>query len=175
MDLTTDFFALFELPRRFALASEELDRRYRDLQAEVHPDRFASGTEAEKRLSMQWATKANEAYRTLKKPLERAKYLLHLAGFDVQIENNTAMSADFLFEQMEWREGVADARAGGDHHELEQLHHRLQKELAAHYGALGELIDKSADWPKAADAVCRLMFMEKLLLDIEDALEALEE
>lgn len=175
MDLTADFFSLFQLPRRFALEAAELDRRYRDVQAEVHPDRFAAASEAEKRLSMQWATQANEAYRTLKKPLERAKYLLHLAGHDVQADKNTAMPAEFLMEQMEWREAVADARAGGDHHELEQLLERLGDDLAAHYGELASLIDEAHDWPKAGEAVRRLMFMERLLTEIEDALAALEE
>lgn len=175
MDLTADFFSLFQLPRRFALELAELDRRYRDLQAEVHPDRFAAAGDAEKRLSMQWATQANEAYRTLKKPLERAKYLLHLAGHDVQADKNTAMPAEFLMEQMEWREAVADARAGGDHHELEQLLERLNADLASHYGELAALIDDVADWPKAAEAVRRLMFMERLLTEIEDALAALED
>ncbi|OQA31442.1 MAG: hypothetical protein BWY57_02355 [Betaproteobacteria bacterium ADurb.Bin341] len=175
MDLTADYFSLFQLPRSFKIDMTELDARYRNVQAEVHPDRFAAASEAEKRLSMQWATQANEAYRTLKKPLERAKYLLHLAGHDVQADKNTAMPAEFLMEQMEWREAVADARAGGDHHELEQLLERLNTDLAAHYGELAALIDDVADWPKAAEAVRRLMFMERLLSEIEDALVALEE
>ena len=175
MDLTADYFSLFQLPRSFKIDATELDARYRNVQAEVHPDRFAAAGEAEKRLSMQWATQANEAYRTLKKPLERAKYLLHLAGHDVQADKNTAMPAEFLMEQMEWREAVADARAGGDHHELEQLHERLGDDLAAHYGELASLIDGVQDWPKAGEAVRRLMFMERLLSEIEDALAALEE
>ena len=57
-------------------------RAYRDIQGQVHPDRFAHAGEAERRLSMQWATHANEAYQTLKNPLERAQYLLQLAGHD---------------------------------------------------------------------------------------------
>lgn len=175
MDLTADFFSLFDLPRRFALEVAELDRRYRDLQAEVHPDRFAAASDAEKRLSMQWATQANEAYRTLKKPLERASYLLHLAGHDVRADKNTAMPAEFLMEQMEWREAVADARAGGDHHELEQLLERLNTDLASHYGELAVLIDDASDWPKAAEAVRRLMFLERLLAEIEGALASLDE
>ncbi len=175
MDLTADYFSLFQLPRRFALEGAELDRRYRDVQARVHPDRFAAASEAEKRLSMQWATQANEAYRTLKKPLERAKYLLHLAGHDVQTDKNSAMPAEFLMEQMEWRDAVEEARAGRDHHELEQLLERLNADLASHYGELASLIDDAADWPKAAEAVRRLMFLERVLTEIEDALAALDE
>jgi molecular chaperone HscB len=175
MDLRSDHFALFELPRAFRLDVAELDARYRNVQGQVHPDRFAHAGAAERRLSMQWATHANEAYRALKKPLERAKYLLHLAGHDVQAENNTAMPADFLMEQMEWREAVMEARGGGDHHELERLHNRLRADLDRRYAELGELFDVAGDLDAATDCVRRLMFLEKLLHEIDDALASLEE
>lgn len=174
MDLTADFFSLFDLPRSFRIDRAELDGRYRDIQAQVHPDRFAHAGDAERRRSMQWATRANEAYQTLKKPLERAKYLLHLAGHDVQAESNTAMPADFLMEQMEWREAVMEARAGGEHHELEHLHHRLSGDLTARFEELGRLLDDEGDIATAADRVRRLMFLEKLLHEIDDALADVE-
>src|SRR5574343_2030981 len=173
MDLTADFFSLFELPKSFRLNLSELDSRYRDVQAQVHPDRFANASDAERRLSMQWATHANEAYQTLKKPLERAKYLLHLAGYDIQAESNTAMPADFLMEQMEWREAVMEARDGGDHHELEHLYHRLEDDLRTRYTELGELLDDRQDAAQATDRVRRLMFLEKLLREIDDAIASL--
>jgi len=175
VDLTADFFSLFELPRTFRLNLSELDSRYRDVQAQVHPDRFAHATETERRLSMQWATHANEAYATLKKPLERAKYLLHLAGHDIQAESNTAMPADFLMEQMEWREAVMEAREGRDHHELERLHLRLDNDIRGRYDELGALLDDARDFALATDRVRRLMFLEKLLFEIDDALASLEE
>ena len=163
------------MPRAFRLSVSELDSRYREVQAQVHPDRFAHAGEVERRLSVQWATHANEAYQTLKKPLERAKYLLHLAGHDIRAEINTAMPADFLMEQMEWREAVAEARSGGDHHELEHLHNRLRADLNGRYEELAVLIDERADWVAAGDRVRRLMFLEKLLHEIDDALASLEE
>jgi len=175
MDLRSDHFALFGLARGFRLDQSDLDSRYRDVQAQVHPDRFVNAGEAERRLSMQWATHANEAYQTLKKPLERAKYILHLAGHDIEAESNTAMPADFLMAQMEWREAVIEARVGGDHHELEHLHNRLRADLNARYQELGELLDASGDLPAATDCVRRLMFLEKLLNEIDDALASLEE
>ena len=175
MDLRADHFALFGLNRGFRLDLSDLDSRYRDIQAQVHPDRFAHAGDAERRISMQWATHANEAYQTLKKPLERAKYLLHLAGHDIQAENNTAMPAEFLMEQMEWREAVMDARIGGDHHELEHLHNRLRADINSRYQELGELFDGKGDYAQAGDRVRRLMFLEKLLYEIDDALASLEE
>ncbi|WP_412480271.1 Fe-S protein assembly co-chaperone HscB [Azonexus sp. IMCC34839] len=175
MDLSTDFFSLFELPKIFRLNLSELDSRYRDVQAQVHPDRFAHASEAERRMSMQWATRANEAYQTLKKPLERAKYLLHLAGHDLQAENNTAMPAEFLMEQMEWREAVMEARGGGDHHELERLHNRLRSDMVGRFDELAALLDEKQDYAAATDLVRRLMFLDKLLYEIDDALASLEE
>jgi len=175
MDFRADHFALFGLNRGFRLDLSDLDSRYRDIQAQVHPDRFAHAGEAERRISMQWATHANEAYQTLKKPLERAKYMLHLAGHDIQAETNTAMPADFLMEQMEWREAVVEARNGGDHHELEHLHNRLRGDINGRYVELGELLDDAGDFPGATDRVRRLMFLEKLLHEIDDALASLEE
>lgn len=175
MDLRADHFALFGLSRLFRLDLSDLDSRYRDVQAQVHPDRFAHAGEAERRMSMQWATHANEAYQTLKKPLTRASYLLHLAGHDIQAENNTAMPADFLMEQMEWREAVMEARVGGDHHELERLYTRLRGDIDERFGELGALIDDARDYQLAVDRVRRLMFLEKLLHEIDDALASLEE
>jgi molecular chaperone HscB len=175
MDFNSDHFALFNLPRQFVLVTAELDARYREIQTQVHPDRFANAGDAERRLSMQWATRANEAYQTLKKPMERAKYLLELAGHDIQAENNTAMAADFLMEQMEWREAVMEARQGGDHHELERLHNRLRSDITSRYGELGELLDVTQNHVEAIDRVRRLMFLEKLLYEIDDALASLEE
>ena len=175
MDFNADHFTLMGLPRAFRIDSAALDKRYRELQAEVHPDRFAHAGDAEKRLSLQWATKVNEAYQTLKKPLERAKYLLHLTGHDIQAESNTAMPADFLMEQMEWREAVMDARNGGDHHELEHLHNRLRADIKGRYDELSQLLDDAGDFPLATDRVRRLMFLEKLLHEIDDALASLEE
>lgn len=175
MDLTADFFSLFELPRAFRLNVSELDSRYRDVQAQVHPDRYANAAEGERRLSMQWATRANEAYQTLKKPLGRARYLLELNGHDLQAENNTAMPADFLMEQMEWREAVMEARAGGDHHELERLHNRLRADIDSRYDEIGRLLDVEKEFAQATDRVRRLMFLEKLLSEIDDALASLED
>ena len=155
MDFRADHFSLFGLNPGFRLD-------------------FANAGDAERRLSMQWATHANEAYQTLKKPLDRAKYLLHLAGHDIQAESNTAMPAEFLMEQMEWREAVMEARNGGDHHELEHLHNRLRADILGRYEELGSLFDKG-DHVLATDRVRRLMFLEKLLYEIDDALASLEE
>ena len=107
-------FELFQLPAQFGLDMSALDSAYRDVQGKVHPDRFINASSAEKRVAMQWATRANEAYQTLKSPQKRAQYLCELNGVDLQTESNTAMPVSFLMQQMEWREELGDARAGQD-------------------------------------------------------------
>ncbi|WP_301103148.1 Fe-S protein assembly co-chaperone HscB [Propionivibrio sp.] len=174
MDFNDDHYALFGLPRIFRLDTSALDRRYREIAAQVHPDRFAQAGDAERRLSLQWATRVNEAYQTLKKPLSRAQYLLLLAGHDVGAENNTAMTPEFLMEQMEWREAVAEARLAREQGELEQLHHRVKQCMSSRYEQLAGLLDDQHDDLLATDRVRRLMFLEKLLFDIDDAIAALE-
>ncbi len=173
-DFSQDFFALFGLRRAYRIDASQLDQAYHAMQGLVHPDRHAHLPETERRLSMQWATQVNEAYRTLKKPLLRAHYLLRLAGADTDHESNTAMPPEFLMEQMEWREAVAEARSAGDHHELEKLMQRLEKTASGILGEIERDIDAKKDYAAAADAVRRLMFIEKLEHEIEDALEALE-
>jgi molecular chaperone HscB len=175
VDLTQDYFTLFGLPRRFTLDEAVLEAAWHELQSRVHPDRYAHLPDAEKRLSMQWATRVNEGFRTLKKPLARAQYLLVLAGVDSGLETNTAMSPEFLMEQMEWREAVEEARAAGEVPELEQLHQRLRQHAREVLAGLAHQLDEAQDYAAAADSVRRLMFVERLQHDIDEALAALED
>lgn len=169
-----DHFALFGLPRRYAIDRAELDRLYREVQARVHPDKHAHLGDADRRVAMQWATQVNEAYQTLSDPLRRARYLLYLVGYDPKIETNTAMPPEFLVEQMELREAVADARAAGDAVQLDEQHRRMRKEMAAQHEELRQAIDEAHDPARAGEIVRQLMFHEKLLREIDEALEAVE-
>ena len=174
IDFTHNYFELFGLAPRFAIDVEALERTYRELQSRVHPDRYAHLADTEKRLSMQWATRVNEAFQTLRKPLPRARYLLELRGHDVAHESNTAMSPAFLMDQMEWREAVEEARSGANCDELEALRHRLMAHADEVMAEAATALDDTGENVAAADAVRRLMFLEKLRHDIEDALEQLD-
>src|SRR2546423_6385199 len=103
-------FELFGLAPAFSLDQEVLEKAYREIQSRVHPDRFARAGDAERRASLQWTTRVNEAYRTLKDPVQRAKHILELHGVDVAFETNTAMPKDFLMQQMELRERLEEAK-----------------------------------------------------------------
>src|SRR5258706_15496692 len=110
MKLSSDDFELFGVPRRCEQDRAVLDARWRALQAEVHPDRFAAEGAAAQRVAMQWAVRVNEAYQRLKDPLKRAAYLCKLHGAEIDLQNNTAMPPQFLIQQMEWREALEEAR-----------------------------------------------------------------
>ena len=174
-ELPQNHFELFDLPVSFAIDRTVLDQSYRKLQSEVHPDRFAAATSAERLRSMQWATLANEAYQTLKSPVARARYLLHLNGIDTQEETNTAMPADFLMQQMEWREAIDEARDATDISALEKLLIDLNREAASQEAQLHAAIDEQHDYPRAASTVRKLRFLDKVRDEIQCAIEALEE
>jgi molecular chaperone HscB len=168
MKLDDDDFTLFDLPRRHALDRNEIDSRWRTLQSEVHPDRFAAQGEAAQRIAMQWAVRVNEAYQRLKDPLRRAAYLCELAGAPIAAENNTAMPASFLMQQMEWREALDDAvdlpAVQALQREIDQAEQQLMTELAA-------CLDERHDAEAAAGQVRALMFVRRFRQDIERRLD----
>ncbi|WP_423196604.1 MULTISPECIES: Fe-S protein assembly co-chaperone HscB [unclassified Cupriavidus] len=172
-----DYFTLFGLPARYEVDEAALDAAYRTVQSQAHPDRFANAGDAERRVAMQWAARANEAYRTLRQPLKRAIYLLHLRGVDIEAESNTAMAPDFLMQQMEWREALQDAVEARDADRLDGLLRDLRQEKRERHAALGALLDQGdADGDASAGAAARqLMFIEKIEHDASEAIDRLEE
>ena len=113
MNLQSNDFELFDLPMAFALDRGALDARWKDLQREVHPDRHAAADAQTQRQAMQWSVRINEAYQRLKDPIKRAAYLCELRGAPIDAERNTAMPADFLQQQLVWREALDDAGVAG--------------------------------------------------------------
>lgn len=172
-DFSRNHFELLGLAPGFAVDPSRLEQRYRELQTRVHPDRFAAASEVERRLAMQWATRANEAYRTLRDPVDRARYLLALKGFDTGEESNTAMPPDFLMQQMEWREAAAEARAARDAEGLARLRAELAGEREEMLRMLARALDAERNYDAGCSLVRKLRFLGKLDEEIEDALEAL--
>ena len=170
MKLDSDDFELFAVPRRFEQDRAALDTRWRALQAEVHPDRFVAEGAAAQRVAMQWAVRVNEAYQRLKDPLRRAAYLCELNGAPIEAENNTAMPARFLIQQMEWREALDEA---GDVPAVEKLDDEVVGERQRALVQLHTLLDVQPDFPKAAQQVRALMFIERFAADIDRRLEQL--
>lgn len=174
MNLSENHFELFGLPARFRLDQAKLDSRYRELQREVHPDRFAAAPESEQRVSMQLSTRVNEAYQTLKSPLGRAGYLLQLQGFDPEFETNTAMPAGFLGEQLELREALEEAVEAGDARRLATLSDRLRRQRDSLLAKLETELDARQAWGEAAGTLRELKFLQKFDEEITAAEEGME-
>ncbi|WP_298932094.1 Fe-S protein assembly co-chaperone HscB [uncultured Ramlibacter sp.] len=170
MNLSDDDFELFGLAQRFAQDRAAIDARWKDLQRQAHPDKFAAQGAAAQRVAMQWSVRINEAYQRLKDPLKRAAYLCELRGAPINAENNTAMPADFLMEQMEWREALDDASGQAA---LEALDAQLQAARKQRLQAIENLLDVSNDALAAAQQVRALMFIARFGDDVEARFEQL--
>ena len=167
-------FDLFGLPPAFALDKEALEKAYREIQSQVHPDRFAHAGDAERRASLQWTTRVNEAYRILKSPVQRAKHILELQGIDVGFETNTQMPTDFLLRQLELREELEAAVSKKDPGLLDTLRRTLSGEKILLEQQLTEAIDERSDFEGSAGQVRKLMFLDRLDSEIDSAYEEIE-
>jgi molecular chaperone HscB len=171
MRLTDNDFQLFGLPEQQAQERADVDARWKSLQAEVHPDRFASEGAAAQRVAMQWAMRVNEAHQRLRDPLKRAAYLCELRGAPVQAENNTAMPTAFLMQQMEWREALDDADGEAA---LTTLDDEAAQAEATALTTVQRLLDDTHDAAAAASQVRALMFIRRFRADIDQRLAALD-
>lgn len=163
MNLQSDDFELFGVPQRFAQERSTLDSRWKELQREAHPDRFAAHGAAAQRVAMQWSVRINEAYQRIKDPLRRAAYLCELHGAPIQAEDNTAMPGAFLMQQMEWREALEEATSAGDISALDSEVQQARSDTLAH---CADLIDEQGDFEGAAQQVRALMFIARFADDI---------
>ncbi|WP_162575714.1 Fe-S protein assembly co-chaperone HscB [Variovorax sp. PBL-H6] len=170
MNLNDTDFELFAVPASFAQDRTTLDARWKELQREAHPDRFAAQGAAAQRVAMQWSVRVNEAYQRLKDPIKRASYLCALNGHPIDAEKNTAMPPEFLVQQMEWREELDDAR---DAAAFDKLRAEVDAARAHALSSLDWLIDEKRDHAEAAKQVRALMFIERFAEDIEAKSEPL--
>jgi molecular chaperone HscB len=167
MNLQSTDFELFDLPAQFAQDAAQIDARWKALQRELHPDRFAADGPAAQRVAMQWSARVNEAHRRLKDPLTRAAYLCELRGAAIDAERNTAMPPEFLAQQMAWREALDDADAPAA---LETLRAEVDAARLRALSALEWLLDEQGDAAQAAAQVRALMFIDRFARDVEGRL-----
>lgn len=171
MNLQSDDFELFGLKRQFAQDKALIDSRWKDLQREAHPDKFAAQGSAAQRIAMQWSVRINEAYQRLKDPLKRAAYLCELHGVAVNADSNTAMPAAFLMQQMQWREDLDDAT---DTEDLEQIRSQVRQVARDVLQKIEHLLDQQSAYPEAVGQVRALMFIERFARDVDCRLDQLE-
>lgn len=172
MNLQSTDFELFQLPVQFAQRPEVLDARWKDLQREAHPDKFAAQGAAAQRLAMQWSVRINEAYQRLKDPLKRASYLCELNNAPIEAHNNTAMPTEFLMQQMAWREALEEADAPDD---LETLADETGAATRAQLELIAHTLDVDRDFANAAKQVRSLMFIEKFSAEVEARIDQFSE
>ena len=170
MNLQDNDFVLFGLPEQFAQDRATIDARWKELQREAHPDRFAAQGAAAQRVAMQWSVRINEAYQRLKDPLKRAALLCELRGAPINAERNTAMPTDFLMEQMEWREALDDA---DDEGAVEAVSEQLDAARARILADIERLLDRDRDAVAASQQVRALMFIERFAHDVESRFDQL--
>jgi molecular chaperone HscB len=177
-DFSSTHFELFGLPQTFEVDRELLDSRFRELQRTMHPDRFASASDQERRISMQQATRINEGYGILKDSLMRGRYLLELGGYEFNDEHHTISAPGFLMEQMELREAIGEVRGSSD--PLEKLG-VIMGRIAADFDTLAaELKNQLAagaatNHDVAADTLMKMQFFRKLDEETQELEASLED
>jgi len=164
VNLQSDDFELFGLPARFAQDTAAIDARWKQLQRQAHPDRFADQGQAAQRLAMQWSVRINEAHQRLKNPLKRAAYLCELRGSPIRAHDNTAMPAEFLMQQIQHREALEEADSPAA---LQSLADEIQAQKAQLLEQLEASLDQQADAAQAAQQVRALMFVERFAQEID--------
>ena len=175
IDFSRNHFDLLGLPVRYRVDPEALDAAYRKLQAAVHPDRFASASDGDKRLAMQASARVNEAYRALKDPVRRAQYMLTLNGIDAVGETDTALPFDFLERQLDRREEAGEALAADDERTLSALLGDIREEAKELEIGLAQSLDERKDYAAARPRVRELTFLDKLAQDLADMIATLDE
>lgn len=171
MNLQSNDFELFGIPMQFVQDRTQIDARWKELQREAHPDKFAAQGQAAQRLAMQWSVRINEAYQRLKDPLKRASYLCELHGAAINAENNTAMPSDFLMQQMDWREALEDAQTIENLNEIALMAKTGGREQLL---KIEQTLDQKKNFSEAAQQVRSLMFIERFAREVDDRIELLE-
>ncbi len=171
MNLQSNDFELFGLEQRFGQDRAVLDARWKDLQRQAHPDKFAAQGAAAQRLAMQWSVRINEAYQRLKDPLKRAAYLCELNDAPVNAENNTAMPASFLMQQMQWREDMDEASSLEDLEKISLQCNTVKRDVLQ---KIELLLDQQQAWLEAVGQVRALMFIERFSSDVDKRLDTIE-
>ena len=170
MNLQSTDFELFGLPKQFVQDRTRIDMRWKELQREAHPDKFAAHGPAAQRIAMQWSVRINEAYQRLKDPLKRASYLCELHGAPINAENNTVMPVDFLEQQMLWREALDEAKNSDDLNKILLESKFFQN---AQLLKIEQTLDGEIDFQTASQQVRSLMFIERFANEVATRIDQL--
>jgi molecular chaperone HscB len=152
----TDYFAFFGLPRKLALDEAALEKDFYSLSRKLHPDYFMNATGAERRASIERSSMLNDAYRTLRDPVSRARYLLSLEGFkEAEKKSPPPDLLEEVFELNMQVEELKMAKKTGDEAEVSEARDALEGALKGLEEKLSEIDGRLsalfADWDAALD------------------------
>lgn len=165
----SQYFNLFQLEPSFNIDTEALEQTYRALAARFHPDKFTSASAFEQKQAVMMSSTINDAYRTLKSPIDRAAYLLKSQNIDADAPEHTSFSPEFLMQQMEWRETLMDAQMEQNHDAIRALDQEIQEVQSNLYQDLQQAFEQQ-DYESAAQWVRHGRFLNKLRNEIASIL-----
>lgn len=149
-------FAFFGLEPGFDLDLTALEEQFRALSRKLHPDRFARATPQERRYSLEQTTLLNDAYKTLRDPVQRAEHFLQLRG----VSSEPKMSPEFLEETLEDREKLLEAKMSGE--PLEGLVKAAEAKRNAALAEARTLVGQG-DLRTAAERLARMKYYARYL------------
>src|ERR1700674_1906068 len=174
VQLPVDYFSFFGLPLKLNIDVAALEKSFYELSRKLHPDLNARAGTQEQEWSMEQSSLLNDAYRTLKDPIKRTAYLLHLEGVELEEQSKSAteqarttgeikkqiVPPDLLEEvfelnmqleelRMNKKMGEDDealiAEIGKQKQSLEAKHEALLQELQTYWKSWDSLIDRSQE------------------------------
>lgn len=170
-----NYFEIFDVPALTEIDLEKVADNYRNIQKQVHPDRFVNADEKERRIAMQKTSLINQAFQTLKQPVSRLQYLMSLKGVEMDAETDTTMDADFLMEQMEFREEISEVRGKDDPlDKLDAMASKIKKQLAT-FISLFETSYQNSELDNAREIVRKMQFLVKAQKEVTALSEQLED
>lgn len=167
--MSINYFSLFRLPEHFLVNQQQLQENYHALAARFHPDKTVTLSAFEQKQSMMMAATLNQAYQTLNNPIDCAAYLLNLRGLNVDTPEHTQFSADFLMQQMSWRERLFNAQTSQNETELQELLNEIQAEQNQLIHQLNQLFEEEK-LEEAAQLVRQARFFNKIINEVQNAL-----
>lgn len=166
-----NYFQLFSIAEKFHIDLDVLTSKYHELQIETHPDKFVNSTEQEKLKAVQNTSSLNEAYGTLKSPLNRAGYILTLHDMDIEQVNQDDLGMDLLMEQIELRESLEQiSNDESALSQLDDLKSKVRDKAKQCELTFGTNLEEK-DYRGAKGRFHEMQFLHKLLSEIDMAEE----
>jgi len=152
----SDYFAMFEMPRKLWIEMDALEQKFLQLSWKLHPDNFVNATPEEREISLKRSSELNDAYRTLRDPVARVEYLLAIEGARKDGETKQQAPPELLEEVFELNESLDELRAaktsGGDTASLKHHLEAAEKNFEQKLGAVdGQLRATAREWDAAID------------------------